>query len=68
MIGFHDVPLAEYLDPPLTTVRMPLGEMAEKSVDMVLRLIAGHDVRSVVIKTRPQLVERASTGRPGEPA
>ncbi len=67
VIGFHDVPLAEYLDPPLTTVRMPLGEMAEKSVDMVLRLIAGHNVRSVIIKTRPQLVERASTGRPCEP-
>jgi LacI family transcriptional regulator len=62
LVAFHDVPLADYLDPPLTTVRMPLSEMAERSVDLVVSLIAGRSVRSVVVRTPPKLVERASVG------
>lgn len=60
MITFHDAPLAAYLDPPLTAVRMPLGEMAELSVDCLLRLIAGERVESTVVATPPVLVSRAS--------
>ena len=30
-MAFHDVPLAAYVQPPLTTVRMPLAEMAVRS-------------------------------------
>ena len=62
LVGFHDVPLAEYLDPPLTTVRMPLAEMAERGVEMLLQLIEGGRVRSQVVQTPPALIERASTG------
>ncbi len=61
IVAFHDAPLAAYLDPPLTTVRMPLAEMAERSVECLLRLIDGHRAASLVIETPPLLVERAST-------
>jgi LacI family transcriptional regulator len=61
IVAFHDAPLAEYLDPPLTTVRMPLGEMAESAVEALLELIGGARVRSQVIKTPPVLMARGST-------
>jgi DNA-binding LacI/PurR family transcriptional regulator len=64
LVGFHDAPIVAYLDPPLTTVRMPLGEMAERSVDSLLELVAGRRVGDVVVRTPPALVLRASTGPP----
>ena len=36
MVGLHDIPQAAYLNPPLTTVRMPLAELGSRSVDMLL--------------------------------
>jgi LacI family transcriptional regulator len=61
VVAFHDAPLAEYLDPPLTTVRMPLGEMAERAVEALLELIGGASVRSQVVQTPPVLMARGST-------
>jgi LacI family transcriptional regulator len=64
LIAFHDAPIAAYLDPPLTTIRMPLGELAEASVDSLLRLIEGQKVEDVVIRTPPELIHRTSTAPP----
>lgn len=64
VIAFHDAPLAAYLDPPLTTVRMPLRELAETSVDCLLHLVEGQSTENVVIQTPPELIERASTVPP----
>jgi DNA-binding LacI/PurR family transcriptional regulator len=64
MVGFHDAPFAAYLTPALTTVWMPLYEMAEASVGVLIRLIGGERVRSLTVKTSPRLIERASTGPP----
>lgn len=63
-IAFHDAPLADYLEPALTTVRMPLREMAERGVDCLLGVIEGHRPTSVVVGTLPLLVERASVAPP----
>ena len=64
VVTFHDAPMAEYLDPPLTSIRMPLREMAEIAVDLVVRVIGGEEVHDVVVPTPPVLVQRASTGPP----
>jgi LacI family transcriptional regulator len=63
IVAFHDAPIAAYLIPPLTTVWMPLGEMAERSVEMLLRLIDRRPVRSETVATPPRLVLRESTAR-----
>jgi LacI family transcriptional regulator len=60
IIGFHDVPLAPYLAPPLTTVRMPLIELGSQAVDSVLAMIDGREVSDVVVATPPELVVRGS--------
>lgn len=61
VVSYNDSPIAGYLDPPLTTVRMPLAEMAQQGVDCLLRTIAGERVPSVVVEAPPVLVERGST-------
>jgi LacI family transcriptional regulator len=64
VMSYNDSPIAGYLDPPLTTVRMPLREMAERGVDCLLRTISGSRAASVVVRTPPVLVERGSTAAP----
>jgi DNA-binding LacI/PurR family transcriptional regulator len=64
IVAFHDAALAEYLIPALTTVRMPLREMAESAVDVLHRRIEGEPAESIVVATRPVLVERESVAPP----
>lgn len=36
VVGFDDIPLAQYTAPPLTSVHQPMGEMAELAVSLVI--------------------------------
>ncbi|HEX4983044.1 MAG TPA: substrate-binding domain-containing protein [Ilumatobacteraceae bacterium] len=36
IVGFDDIPLAQYTAPPLTTVSQPMGEMAELAVRLAV--------------------------------
>ena len=64
VVAFHDAPIAAYLDPPLTTIRMPLRELGERSVQCLLTLVEGGATPSIVIRTPPALVLRESTAPP----
>ncbi|MBN3062519.1 LacI family DNA-binding transcriptional regulator [Pectobacterium quasiaquaticum] len=44
VFGFDDEPCATYLHPSLSTVYMPIEEMAATAITQVLNLIAGKDV------------------------
>jgi len=60
--GFDDLFFAEYLEPPLTTVRQPMRRMGEMAMENLLKLMAGED--SVAqIKVEAELIVRSSTGR-----
>ena len=65
LVGFHDAPFAGFLDPPLTTVRMPLLEMGRHAVDRLLALVAGEEVGDHMVETPPELIVRASTAPAG---
>jgi LacI family transcriptional regulator len=67
LVGFHDAPVAMYLDPELTTVKMPLREMGSAAVDSLLALLDGRPVEDVRVATPPELVVRGSTGPPSAP-
>jgi DNA-binding LacI/PurR family transcriptional regulator len=41
LVSFDDFPLAQYLDPPLTTFRQPLLEMGEIAAAKLMGLITG---------------------------
>jgi LacI family transcriptional regulator len=64
LIALHDSELAEYLSPALTTVGLPVEEMAHRAVDLLVDLIHGGAPRRVVIKTSPGLMLRESTSGP----
>jgi DNA-binding LacI/PurR family transcriptional regulator len=64
LAGFDDIPPARYLNPGLTTIRVPIAELGQASAGMLLQLIRGEKPphRHVVLGT--QLVVRQSTAHP----
>jgi DNA-binding LacI/PurR family transcriptional regulator len=64
LVGYDDMPLAQYLRPPLTTVRTPLAELGAAAVDALVDQLLGGDPRDVVVETAPEVVVRASTAEP----
>jgi DNA-binding LacI/PurR family transcriptional regulator len=61
VVGFDDLSLSAYTVPALTTVRMPMREMASRSVQMAIDAVARPGELSVEV-IRPELVVRESTG------
>jgi DNA-binding LacI/PurR family transcriptional regulator len=59
IVGFDDIDLNPYLEPPLTTVAQPKRRMGEKAVQMILDLLAGQEVADCVLPS--QLIVRGST-------
>lgn len=49
VIGFDDIEIARYTEPPLTTVRQPILTIGRELARMVLRLAAGEEVASSVV-------------------
>ena len=64
VIGFDDIPWAQLMDPPLTTVRQPLAAMGTAAVRLLLERIDDphRATRRVVMPV--ELVVRASTAEP----
>ena len=65
LVGFDDLPLALYMDPPLTTVRQPKHEMGRLAMQVLLKLMAGIDSEQNV-RVSGELVIRESTAPPKE--
>jgi LacI family transcriptional regulator, repressor for deo operon, udp, cdd, tsx, nupC, and nupG len=62
IVSVTNIELASQSRPSLTTVAIPTAEMAEQSVELLLKLIANtSDVASVVRTADPVLVKRDST-------
>ncbi|MEV0896816.1 LacI family DNA-binding transcriptional regulator [Actinoplanes sp. NPDC049802] len=60
VIGFDDFEISRYSDPPLTTVRQPIGEAGRTMARELLRLIAGDPSVPPAIILPTDLVIRAS--------
>lgn len=60
VIGFDDFDISRYSDPPLTTVRQPIGEAGRTMANQMLRLIASElDLKPAIILPT-ELIIRAS--------
>ncbi|RKS68480.1 DNA-binding LacI/PurR family transcriptional regulator [Motilibacter peucedani] len=64
VVGFDDVPLADYLWPPLTTVHQDFQEIGLRLVDLLLRQLAGEVLTDERVIVPTTLVVRASTAPP----
>ncbi|WP_219415591.1 LacI family DNA-binding transcriptional regulator [Pseudonocardia nigra] len=63
VVSYDDLPLAGYLDPPLTTVAMPLLELGAAAVDAVLAQLRGEPPSDVAVPVEPRIVPRSSARR-----
>ena len=62
LVGFDDVPLARYLDPPLTTVRLPASELATRASQILIQIIQGDPPSQKQILLESELIVRQSCG------
>lgn len=61
VVAFDDVQWMSMVDPPVTTVRQPVADMARSAAELALRrLREGRDGRPTTVVFRTELVERGS--------
>ncbi len=59
--GFDDIPMAEFLDPPLTTIRLPAFGLGWAAGDRLVRMIRGEELDQIGVYLESELVVRDST-------
>lgn len=62
LVGFDDVPLAGYVNPPLTTVRLPAYDLGKQAARLLVDLVEGHNPQATQVLLETTLVVRASCG------
>ncbi|MQA03597.1 MAG: LacI family DNA-binding transcriptional regulator [Streptosporangiales bacterium] len=64
VLAIHDLPLARFVRPALTTVQLPLAELGRQGVDLLADSTRAADASLVVSEPAPALIPRASTAPP----
>lgn len=64
VIGFDDIPLASYFDPPLTTLRQPMTELGVQAARLLITTIRRPESAPERLLLPASLVERASCTAP----
>jgi LacI family transcriptional regulator len=61
IIGFDDQPIAEMLDPKLTTIRQSVDQMGEKAVEVIIEMLNNPEMEIENYELPIELVVRKST-------
>lgn len=64
VVGYDDLPITEWLTPPLTTVNQPLAQMATLATQMLISIARGEKLVSSHVELGTELVVRESTAPP----
>lgn len=64
IIGYDDLPVARFTDPPLTTLRQPIDVGGRRLAELLIRHIAGTPAEELQEVHLPELVLRGSHGPP----
>lgn len=64
VVGFDDLPMAAQVDPPLTTVRQPLEQIAIEALDLLMTVIDQRPLTRIQREIPTELIIRKSTGHP----
>jgi DNA-binding LacI/PurR family transcriptional regulator len=62
VVGFDDLFLASYTQPPLTTVRQPMRRMGQLAMESLFTLMSGEE-SEIRIRVNAELIVRQSTAR-----
>ena len=66
IVGFDDLNMAAFYNPPLTSVHIPRHEIGRRAAEALIQLLTGRAVaREVILPTR--LIIRESTAPPRRP-
>jgi DNA-binding LacI/PurR family transcriptional regulator len=60
--GYDDGPLAPFLNPPLTSIRQPIGDVGRAIVRLLLGELRGEPQAPRGVLLNPRLVVRSSSG------
>ena len=60
--GFDDIPAAEHVTPPLTSVHQPLETIGQRLMEMLLEMLHNPPVETKQVLIKPRLVIRESSG------
>lgn len=63
IVGFDDIQIARYVDPPLTTVRQPMADIGRRTVALLLDILQGRQTGLVSATLPYRLIIRQSVGR-----
>lgn len=64
VIGLDDLEVAQYQNPPLTTVRQSFAALATRAVQLLLEIMSGREPYEMQVVLSPTLVVRHSTAKP----
>ena len=62
LVGFDDIPLSEFFEPALTTVRLPAYGLGWGAAELLIRLINHDVIRQPAVLLETELVVRQSSG------
>jgi len=63
VVGFDDIDFSQYTQPPLTTIRLPRTEVAEKAFDTLISSLNGNATMGREYHVETHLIVRGSTGQ-----
>jgi DNA-binding LacI/PurR family transcriptional regulator len=61
VVGFDDIPLAEFVDPPLTTIRLPAFKLGYAASERLSRLVEGETLSQSGFLLDTELIVRSSS-------
>lgn len=64
VVGFDDLPMSAFSNPPLTTVHYSMQEMGRQGVSLLLKLLGGQTIRTRKFIAKTHLVVRKSSAPP----
>jgi LacI family transcriptional regulator len=64
LAGFDDIPLAHYMHPALTTMRVNIAHLGESAARVLIARLGGDDSPIAATRLTPELIVRASSRRP----
>ena len=63
VVGFDDAPVAQFIRPPLSSLRQPIAEVGERLAVMLVDLVCGRPIAEPHVLLRPELIVREASSQ-----
>ncbi len=60
VVGYDDIPLASFFDPPLTTIRQPMDEFGRQGAQLLIDAVKDKDYVPKQVRLNTQIIKRYS--------